>query len=310
MNHPPTFKDRAQALIAEFAETRRVQAGNLLLTVYGDTVCPYGGTIWLGSLIKLVEPLGISERLVRTAVYRLTEQGILRSQQSGRRSYYTLTERGQRQFQSASQRIYLQALPEWDGQWRLVISALGELETEQRDALRKELIWLGFSRLSAGFYVHPSADLGAVRDMLDDRQLSEQVALLHAAADDPAHAHTGNRLIRNSFATAETDAAYAGFLETFEPIHKAARKAEQLDHELCFLVRTLLIHRYRYILLREPELPRELLPAEALSVRARRMTAELYGLLGAQADRHFLQVAESSDGLFSQPQAGYYRRFA
>ena len=62
--------------------------------------------MWLGSLIKVLEPLGISHRLVRTAAYRLVQDGILTSEQEGRRSFYTLTADGRRQFEEASERIY------------------------------------------------------------------------------------------------------------------------------------------------------------------------------------------------------------
>lgn len=52
-------------------ENLDLKAKSLLITVWGDCVAPHGGTVWLRSLINLVEPLGLNDRMVRTAVFRL-----------------------------------------------------------------------------------------------------------------------------------------------------------------------------------------------------------------------------------------------
>ena len=40
----------------DFRQQRRVQAGSLIISVFGDAILPRGGRIWLGSLIRLLEP--------------------------------------------------------------------------------------------------------------------------------------------------------------------------------------------------------------------------------------------------------------
>ena len=83
------------------APTRRSappRAIPLIVTVFGDAVLPFGGRVWLGSLIRLLEPLGVSERLVRTSVYRLAREHWLRADALGRRSDYLLTDFGRRRF--------------------------------------------------------------------------------------------------------------------------------------------------------------------------------------------------------------------
>ncbi|MGB0846955.1 MAG: phenylacetic acid degradation operon negative regulatory protein PaaX [Thiolinea sp.] len=308
MYHEETaFSHLARQLITEFAASRPMHANTLLVTVYGDTICPFGGTIWLGSLIKLVEPLGINHRLVRTSVYRLTEKNILQSRQIGRRSYYTLTERGVRQFESASRRIYAESLPGWNGGWQLVMTALGNLDADQREAVRKELVWLGFSRLAAGLYIHPTADTALVQRMLEERGLNEQVVMLNASASDGEG--IVNKLISQCLDNQRMDDAYCHFIKTFRPLLEAARQPGQLNPELCFLVRTLLIHKYRHILLHEPELPAELLPADSANQQARSITRELYLRLSTQSDGHFQGVAESVNGALKQAVDGYYQRF-
>jgi len=178
------FNRSAQALVQRFSGTQPLYANSLILTLFGDSVCAHGGSIWLGSLIKLVAPLGINQRLVRTSVFRLTEKDILQSKQQGRRSFYSLTARGFRQFSSADARIYRYHDAVWDGQWRLVLTALTEMPNELRDNLKKELNWLGFSRLSPGIYGHPTASIDEVKKMIAEFGLSGQVSVMLAQPRD------------------------------------------------------------------------------------------------------------------------------
>lgn len=304
-----TFSQHAEALINEYINAPRVRANLLIITLYGDTICPYGGTVWLGSLIKLLEPLGINERLVRTSVYRLSEQNILSSQQQGRRSYYTLTTRGIRQFNSAAKRIYAAGPPAWHGGWQMVFTNLADLDNQQRDGLRKELEWLGFSRLHEGLHVHPTAEPAVIHNMLEDRGIQQQIALFDAHATGDTQSTISNQLMAHRFDIQPTNDLYSTFITTFQPLLQAAQERGQLKPEHCFLVRTLLIHQYRYIVLREPELPLELLPENAISLQARKLARRLYQLLTPQSDAHFLRTTESDNGSFNRPNEAYYQRF-
>ena len=55
-----------------------MQEGNIsstavVFTFFCDVVTQHGGEIWLGSVIQALAPLGINERLTRTAVFRLVQ---------------------------------------------------------------------------------------------------------------------------------------------------------------------------------------------------------------------------------------------
>ena len=52
----------------------------------------------LGSLIGLLERLGVNERLVRTTVFRLAKDDWLLAETEGRRSNYVLSPIGRRRF--------------------------------------------------------------------------------------------------------------------------------------------------------------------------------------------------------------------
>jgi phenylacetic acid degradation operon negative regulatory protein len=63
---------RVKQLATALPRRLKPRAKSLLVTVWGDAIAPHGAGIWLGSLIQLVAPLGLNERLVRTSVLRLT----------------------------------------------------------------------------------------------------------------------------------------------------------------------------------------------------------------------------------------------
>src|SRR5208337_2012696 len=92
-----------------------LKAKSLVITVWGDAIAPHGGAVWLSGLIRLLAPLGLNERLVRTSVYRLAREGWLSAQQDGRRSLYRLTALGLTRFEHAYRRIYAPPESDWDG---------------------------------------------------------------------------------------------------------------------------------------------------------------------------------------------------
>ena len=78
-------------LVDEFRSRPTIRAGSLIITVFGDAIAPRGGTVWIGSLIRALSDFDISERLVRTSVFRLVRDDWLIASQVGRRSYYSLS---------------------------------------------------------------------------------------------------------------------------------------------------------------------------------------------------------------------------
>ena len=131
-----------QNLVNEFRSRPTLRAGSLITTVFGDAIAPRGGTVWLGSLIKVMATFGVGERLVRTSVFRLAKDGWLQSDPIGRRSYYRLTDEGRERFGQATQRIYGAPTSQWDGEWCLLL--LAALDTASKETVRRECGWLGF----------------------------------------------------------------------------------------------------------------------------------------------------------------------
>jgi phenylacetic acid degradation operon negative regulatory protein len=281
------------------------RAKSLMMTVWGDAIAPHGGTVWLGSLIRLLAPLGLNERLVRTGVLRLVRDGWLVAQPIGRRSYYGLTEAGRGAVHGAqSRRFYAVASPPWDGRWLVVLAGLGGVDARRRAALKRELLWLGFGTLAPGAYAHPRPDRAALDRALAVLGLADKVQLLHAQAE------RRHDLLRRAWNLDALAAQYRRFLDIFRPLRHAMDSTRSAaDPETAFVLRMLAIHEFRRLVLRDPDLPAELLPADWPGAAARVLCRNLYRTVERAAERYLLDVLETADGRLPEAAAYYYERF-
>ncbi|MCB9946784.1 MAG: phenylacetic acid degradation operon negative regulatory protein PaaX [Rhodospirillaceae bacterium] len=306
---------RLQETVRDLVAARPPRAKSLIISVFGDSVLPHGGTIWLGSLIRLVEPLGLSERLVRTAVLRLSRDQWLTSQSLGRRSYYSLSEAGRRRFDYAHRRIYAGPVPEWDGRWCIVLLPPGMLSADRRDALRRELGWIGFGVAAANVLLHPSPDRPSLQQTLQEQGLGASAVVVEgggvsALVGTPAEGGEAlRRLVRTCWNLDQLADDYRTFLELFRPILRALEGASTLDPVTCFLIRTLIVHEYRRVTLRDPQLPAELLMPDWAGNAARLLCRNIYRLTEAAAERHLLATVQTADGPLPEAAASYYQRF-
>ncbi len=294
-------------LLAEFHRRRPIRAGSLIVTVYGDAIAPRGGTVWLGSLIRLLEPFGLSPRLVRTSVYRLSRDGWLTSRQMGRRSYYSLTRSGWRAFEKAYRRVYAEPHQDWDGRWTLVIT--NEVPNGERESVRRELGALGFGSIAPGVLAHPAPSREMLAASLQDLDVQGDLIILHARNDGLATSRPLNRLVRDVWNLDALSAEYERFLRRFRPLYRALQGAHRLDPGRAFVVRTLLIHEGRRLMLRDPQLPEEVLPDDWEGSAARLLTRNLYQLTYAAAERHLSQILQTAEGPLPEPAPYFYRRF-
>ena len=289
-----------EARLERFRQKSRIQAGSLITTVFGDSILPRGGRVSLGSMIQLLQPLGVNERLVRTAVFRLVKEEWLQSEAMGRKTDYMLTPPGYRRFDEASIQIYAADIPGWDRRWRLIL-VVGEVDGRVREQLRKALFWHGFGETASGSFVHPTANLEMVMDGLLAEGLEKvlpQLMPLIAVNSRAAGCATDGAMVQKAWNLDGLSASYDGFLHKYEPIRDAltACGLNDLSPEDAFLVRTLLIHDVRRLLLRDPQLPEGLLPASWPGNRARHLCRDLYRKLLPLSERHLDAMVCLSNG--------------
>ena len=296
-----------QSLVDEFRARPTLRAGSLITTVFGDSIAPRGGVVWLGSLISVMSEFGISERLVRTSVFRLARDGWLGADQVGRRSFYSLTNEGRQKFEQATHRIYGAPRLDWTGEWTLVL--LSALDATQRESVRKELSWLGFGATSTSLMAHPAAVLDDLKTLLARLGVQDEVVVMNGRTPDESQDDAMRDLVRKSWNLEEIDDRYEQFLGNFGPARQAVCGNGKLSPRNAFQIRTLLIQEYRKILLRDPLLPSEMLPDNWHGVPAYELCGELYRGVFHAADQFLTETVETANGPLPPPSAEFFERF-
>jgi len=296
----------AAELVARFRRQRPLRGGSLIVTIFGDSIMPRGGAVTLGSLIALASPFGLNERLVRTAVARLAKDGWLEGRRAGKLSEYRLSPDGRERFAEATKRIYGEPDKPWSGRWTLVV--LPPMRAAKRKEIREELVWRGFGELSANVFAHPELDSRSLRTQAQHSgELSEVIIFEAALADDDAP----QRLVSLGWDLEDLGSRYQRFVKRFERIlgALAAGGPRSLEAQACFIVRTLLIHEYRRLHLRDPLLPARLLRANWPGGQAAALCRDIYARGFAASEIHLSHVAARLEGPLPTADASVMRRF-
>ncbi len=296
------------ALVLKLLDLIELRANSTLISIFGDAISPRGGEIWLGSLIALAAPLGISERLVRTGVYRLSNEGWLQSKTRGRRAYYSLTKAGAEKFHEAQRRIYASETVNWDGKWRLV-QLLNAIPQPTRTALRRELEWHGFGRISPTLFAHPTESMDAILRLLQRHGLAESALVFRAGLANFVTDKIVVDVVRAAWDLDALNKGYERFIELFSPFDEAPKYSSDLNRGQAFTLRILLIHDFRRILLKDPVLPDSLLPSDWLGGKARDLCASIYLRIAPIADSYLVSRLETESGVIPALPNSYHARF-
>ena len=252
------------------AKTDTPSARPLLLTVLGDVVLPSGGQAWLGALTAAMEALDTTPEATRQALRRLASQNIVEPERHGRLASYSLTGPGRRRLEEAADRIYLRRNLNWDERWRILTYSFSEENRSARDALRREIEWLGYGSLGTGMWICPW-DLGARLDAV----LAKHGVAGHVETFVSELEGDDRMLAARAYDLSELREAHQEFIDRF------GAELDELDVDAlsdaeAFARRILLVHEWRKFLFLDPGLPPELLPTDWLGDRAAQIFLDLY----------------------------------
>ena len=294
--------------ITQFLAGDPPRSKSLVVTIFGDAIVPHGGTVWLGSLIDLLEPFGVNDRLLRTSVFRLAQEGWLGSQRDGRRSSYSITPDAMARFRHAYRRIYAPLTVHWNGSWTLVVNN-GSIDAAERGALRKELLWEGYSLIAPGIFGHPAADAEVLEELLVRQQVQGKLFVLQAQSVEQVSGRPLNDLVADGWDLSSVADGYRQFIARFEPLLELLKNGETVGAEQAFVMRSLLIHAYRRVQLHDPQLPVELLPEPWPGAQAYELARDIYRLVFAAAEQHVLPALRREDPAAPEAEPSFYERF-
>ncbi len=295
---------RIEIPLSSLLEQKPPRAGSLAVTVFGDYIVEQGGSVWLASLTEVMAEFGLNARQVRTAIFRLGQDGWLQSRQLGRRSYYALSADGRAQFTRASARIYAAESKPWDGNWVLLMP--GQTDSGAREELRKRLGWLGFGALPNGVLAHPRCNDEALNQTLEELGLAGSVSVWRARPDN---AEVPGEWVDSAWDVAGTAARYQEFITDFTPFQELLTGGCVVTERDAFVLRSLLIHNYRRVLLGTTDLPPSLLPSPWSGATAMSLVKTLYAALQVPATRYACTRLSNAEGPLPPPTTAFFSRF-
>jgi len=285
-----------------------------IVTVFGDVLSQHDHWLWIGSLIEALEPLGYSERLIRTSVFRLVQDDWLQVNKVGRRSFYAFTDSARLHYEKAARRIYAEKKDDWGGNWLIVLPSF--VPEQMMSAFCRQLHWLGFSRISSGVFAHPSIDQTSLEETLKELQLTDAVVVFSCKTIDDSSANVLKILVQKRWHISELAEQYQQLLKNYQAFvseiqgkGQGKKGLNRINDQQSFLLRTLLIHEYRRILLKDHELPKQMLPEQWQGFAAHQLVRNLYNELAQPSLNYIRQQLQNSLGLLPKEQNTYWQRF-
>lgn len=228
-----------ETCIYALSDPAQQRVWSVIVSLFGDLAQARGARLSGNSLSKVIMPMGIKPEAIRVALHRLRKDGWLESTRSGRTSEHYLTDFGRAQSAKVSPRIYDPA-PNIPKDWHLLVA-----DDAHGMATLDDLL-LTTDHLSVGRNVAMgSGKLPANCD--------ELLAFQVTARSVPDWART--RLCPPDLI--EACRALQDALEicvALDPARHAPTPGQIAT------LRTLIVHRWRRVVLRHPDLPPEFYP--------------------------------------------------
>jgi phenylacetic acid degradation operon negative regulatory protein len=257
----------------------------LLLTLLGDYWWQRTEPLPSSAIVALLGEFGVSDSAARAALSRLTRNGLLVTSKTGRRTYSRLSSRAAAILDDGARRIFsFGAVNQpWDGMWSLVAFSIPEDNRAARDALRKQLRWLGFAPLYDALWVsprdHAAEVIGSLQDLGIGTATAFRASSVPSVASVPARAWDLDGL----------RSRYECFVEFAGRLRDAAASG-QVPPMDALIARTRVMDEWRAFPGLDPDLPTELLPPAWPRAEAREMFIACYDLLGPLAARRVRQI--------------------
>lgn len=258
---------------------------SLVMDLFGDYFRYSDGEVRLATLTQLLCAYGIEPSSSRMTMSRLKKEGWFTTRREGRETIYTLSDDMMQILVEGRERIFRRIDEPWARRWTMVLYQVPESARSTREALRKNLAWLGFGQLSASVWLaahnrmtvarelvnkHPHAEIDVLwsgtESVTEDRALAQRCWDLEALAKD-----------------------YAAFISKYQMLDDPEVNLKRPGAEAVEL-RTRLVGDARRFTFRDPELPIELQPHGWPGREAYDLFRRLHAQLAPQAVTHVEEI--------------------
>ena len=245
---------------------------SVIVSIFGDLARRPGDRIGGVALTRIICGMGIKPEAIRVALHRLRKDGWIDSERSGRASFHHLTPVGRAESARASQRIYARD-PGLPDSWHVLVS---DDAGHGLDALTDTGIYV---RLGRSIAVGPGPLPTGRREFLGFDANGFSV---------PAR-------VWDLVCPAELNQACSELHDALNQVERIMPKEARLTALQIATLRSLLVHRWRRVLLRHPDLPGVFFPPSWRGAECRVLVSELLDRLPrpepAALDQDSLSVA-------------------
>jgi phenylacetic acid degradation operon negative regulatory protein len=265
---------------------------HLLATLLGDYWWGNSEAVPSAALVDLLSEFGTTESSARQAIRRLTARGMLIASKHGRSTFYARPQSTAEATETRLKRAmnFGLAYPPWDGRWTVVVFSVPEEQRDVRRHLRMGLRELGFALLQEAVWITPHDCAEEAVGLL--KRLSVGTATVMRSDFVPRDGHSPD--VGEAFELHALEAEYRLFIADF-----AGHVDDAVDGRLnpadALTLRTRVMGRWLGFRFTDPELPREMLPADWPRDSAREIFLAIYDSLGAPAERRFSEIVGRYD---------------
>ena len=244
----------ARPVVSRRREVSHTSARSLLMTLLGEYVLPRDRPVWTSVLVDALAGFGVEQKSARQALNRAAAEGWLVSERVGRRARWGLTQPGRRLLTEGAQRIYQFGRGDrlWDGRWLVLLVSVPEVKRDLRHRLRTRLSWAGFGSPEAGVWISPDLSReGEALEVLKELGLASgamSFTATYGAVGEPG------AMVTRAWDLTGLERRYEAFIAEFGGLEPAGGAA-------VLHAQTRLVHEWRRFPFLDPQLPRELLPA-------------------------------------------------
>ncbi len=244
-----------ETAVADLTDPHNLRVWSIIVSLFGDLAQERGAQISGGALTRIIEPIGIKPEAIRVALHRLRKDGWIESARIGRVSMHFLTDYGRTQSAQVTPRIYAteQVTPET---WHILIA-------EEGPGIR------------------------TLDDLLLTRDYTSMGKNIAMASGPPPRNCEGLMAFevtaRSVPMWVQTRICPPELREACESLRDAVRRAHDTrpsgwdpSPAQVATLRTLIVHRWRRVVLRHPDLPPIFFPKDWAGPSCR---TEVFGLL-------------------------------
>lgn len=175
--------------VLEDLDARPGSTTSMVRTIVGLYIRELGDWISTAHLVSLMDTLGFSAQVTRTALTRLKQKGILEPQVSMSVSGFALTTPGKNMLARGDRRIFTPRSMKDTDNWCLLSYSIPESQRERRHQLRRHLSGIGGGLVSPGLWIFPAYLREEIWDILRALELHDHATVFISSAPETTGTH-------------------------------------------------------------------------------------------------------------------------